>query len=99
MPISMFIYMYMYIFVYMHIHVNYSCVGVYIYIHVLVQACLSGHSQSLTVPVEVGYCRGAAVGSPKSDFPQQRLGTDLHPAAQSGSDWSQKGMSISEVCF
>ena len=56
---------------------------------------LPGHSQSLTLPVEVGYFPGAAVGNPKSNFPRQRLGSSR--LAQSGLDCAQKGMSISSV--
>ena len=43
---------------------------------------LHRHSQSLTVPVEVGNFPGAAVGSPKSDFPWQRRGGTHLPLAQ-----------------
>ena len=79
------------------------------YIHI--QACLSGRNQavpgvddlpgtvSLTVPVEVGYFLEAAVGRPKSDFPQQPSGSTRLAPAQSGSDSAQRGTSIYEVFF
>ena len=73
-------------------------VYVYVYGHANIQACLLGRSQalaqrtsrhkrSLTVPVEGVYFLGcAAVGSPKSDLPRQRLGGTHLPLGQSGSD-------------
>ena len=57
---------------------------------------LPGHSQSLTVLVEVGHFPSAAVGRPKSDFPWQRPESTRLPLAQSGSDCAQKGTSIFE---
>ena len=73
------------------------CMSMHIYRHPfqgVVRPCrgrgLPGHSQSLTVPVEVGYLLGAAMASPKSDFPQQRLGSSHLPPAQSGSDCAQQ---------
>ena len=40
--------------------------------------------------VEVGYPLRAAMGSPKSDFPQQRPGCTHLPSAQSGSNSAQQ---------
>ena len=81
----------------------------YIFIYVHIQACLSGrshvlqgaedlvHSQILTAAEECGYFLGAAMGSPKLDFPRQRLGSANLPPAHPASDCAQKGMSISAV--
>ena len=83
----------MYIDPYVYIHV---------YIHVYIQAHLSGRSRALqgaedfrgrgrglNVLVEVEYFLGAAMGSPKSDFPRQPPGSTHLPPAQSGSDCAQ----------
>ena len=51
-----------------------------------VQGIVRPRRRSLTVPVEVGFFPGAAVGSPKPDFPRQRPGSTHLPPVQAGSD-------------
>ena len=65
-------YMYVYIYIYMYTGMPFRAQS-----GLAGGRGLSGHRQSLTVPVEVGYFPGAAAGSLKSDFPQQRAGSTV----------------------
>ena len=90
--------MYMYMYMYIHIYI-YTGMPLMVESGSAGGRGLPGHSQSLTVLVEVGYFAGVALGILNSDFPQQRPGSTQLPLAQPGSDCAQNSMSISEVCF